>query len=964
MKTNDKMVEAPKGATHANLPKNLSALALIFATCVFSAQPGHAQIIPHQYIVLLKPGNAPADVANSHALERRQTYLSAVNGFAAAVPDGRLRALQNDPRVEFVEPDQQVFAFAQTIPVGIRRIAANHSPTARIDGFDDRVNVDVALIDSGIDLSHPDLNVLNHVTFINDGSGGNDGYGHGTYVAGIVGALDNDSGVVGVAPGARLWAVKVLSNSGVGSVSTLISGVDYVNQNAASIEVANISAGFSGTSSSLRSAIQSCVAKGVVMVAAAGNNSRSVYGADGNFNTSDDTIPAAYPEVIAVSSLNDNDGKPGGLGGAGWDDTLAFYSNFGPEIDLAAPGTTSSTALMSKGGYGSQYTGTSLAAAHVSGAAALYIAGHSRAANAEGVNTIKQALLVKGEPQSAWGPANTLDPDAYHEPLLHVVDASSTAANTPPTVSIASPVSGTNFSSGAAVSFSGSAIDTEDAVLSANLTWTSSIDGVIGAGPGFTRTLSSGTHTVTASVTDSGGLSASLNVSFTIQSPPPSNSAPTIVISSPASASTFGSDASVAFSAAANDVQDGNLSTNLTWTSSLDGVIGNGPGFNRVLSSGAHTVTASVTDSGGLAGSASVSFTVQNPPPPNTAPAVAITGPLSGASFSAGANVWFTGSATDTQDGNLSGTLAWTSSLDGLLGTGSRFKKVLSSGTHTVTASVSDSGGLSGSASVTFTVQGAPTNTAPGVAITSPLPGASFSAGASVSFTGSATDTQDGNLSSTLAWTSSLDGQIGTGGSFTSVLSSGNHTVTASVTDSGGLSGSTSVTFTVQNAPTNTAPTVAITSPLPGAGFTAGASASFSGSAADVQDGVLSGNLVWTSTLDDVIGTGSTITRVLGSGLHIITASVTDSEGLPGSASVTITVLPPPPQLFSGALVGNQFRFSFNADPHVTYTVEFRDSLSGSWASLMAIAAQPVNTTIHITNAISSPERYFRVKTP
>jgi subtilisin family serine protease len=99
--------------------------------------------------------------------------------------------------------------------------------------------------------------------------------------------------------------------------------------------------------------------------------------------------------------MNDNDGKNGGLGYVGWDDTLAYYSNFGQKIDLAGVGTTYTTALVSKGGYGNQYEGTSLAGAHVSGAAALYIAGHSRAANAAGVTAIKQALLAVAEPQSA-----------------------------------------------------------------------------------------------------------------------------------------------------------------------------------------------------------------------------------------------------------------------------------------------------------------------------------------------------------------------------------------------------------------------------------------------------------------------------------------------------------------------------------------------------------------------------------
>jgi len=875
MKSIGIMVKARNGAVRCsitNLPGLLSAVALILAACVLSAQPGHSQNIPGEYIVLLKPGNDPAEVANAHSVGARHTYSSALNGFAASIPDGRLRALQNDPRVELVEPDQQILAFAQIVPTGVRRIGAMRSATAKIDGIDERVNVDVAILDSGIDLSHPDLNVFSHVTFVNDGSGGNDGYGHGTYMAGIVGALDNDFGVVGVAPGARLWAVKVIGDTGAGSLSTLISGVDYVTANAASIEVANISAGFIGTSSALRTAIQNCVARGVVVVAAAGNNAQDVYGADGTFGTADDTIPAAFPEVITVSSMNDSDGVAGSSATYWWEDCFSSYSNFGRKIELAGVGTTTSTALMVKGGYGNQFTGTSLAAAHVSGAAALYIAGHGRATNAAGVTAIKQALLAVAEPQSTWGPANTRDPDTYHEPLLHVVDASSAPANTRPTVAIASPASGANFGSGATIPFSGTATDAEDGALSTNLTWTSSIDGVIGTGGSFSKVLSSGTHSITASVSDSGGLSQSTNVSITVQSAPPPNSAPAVVISSPASGSIFGSGAAVTFSGTANDVQDGNLSSNLVWTSSIDGAIGTGAGCSRVLSSGTHIVTATATDSGALSGSASVSFTVQTAPPPNTAPTVTIASPLSGASFSSGA---------------------------------------------------------------------------------------------SISFSGSAMDVQDGVLSSNLVWRSSIDGQIGTGGSFNKVLSSGPHTVTASVTDSGGLTGSASVTFTVQNAPPpNTSPTVAITSPLSGASFRSGASVSFSGSATDVQDGVLSSNLVWTSSIDGQIGTGSSFSKVLSRGTHTLTASVTDSGGLANNASVSVTVQVPPPNLSGPARVGDKILFAFNVLSNQTYTVESRDSLSANWSTLRNISAQPANTTFYITNTISSAERYFRVKAP
>src|SRR5438876_171398 len=142
-----------------------------------------------------------------------------------------------------------LFASAQTVPTGVRRIGANLSPMAKIDGLDERINADIAILDTGI-TPHPDLNLFTSVSFIAGQT--SDGNGHGTHVAGIAAALDNDIGVVGVAPGARLWAIKVMDDSGSGITSTVIQGIDYVTQNASQIEVANLSLVGIGNSSALR----------------------------------------------------------------------------------------------------------------------------------------------------------------------------------------------------------------------------------------------------------------------------------------------------------------------------------------------------------------------------------------------------------------------------------------------------------------------------------------------------------------------------------------------------------------------------------------------------------------------------------------------------------------------------------------------------------------------------------------
>jgi hypothetical protein len=179
----------------------------------------------------------------------------------------------------------------------------------------------------------------------------------------------------------------------------------------------------------------------------------------------------------------------------------------------------------------------------------------------------------------------------------------------------------------------------------------------------------------------------------------------------------------------------------------------------------------------------------------NTAPSVTISSPTSGTSVAQGTSIAFTGSASDTQDGTLTPALAWTSNIDGSIGLGGSFSRVLSAGTHTIKATAVDSGGLTTVKQITVTV--ASSNTAPSVTISTPSDGASFANGATVSFSGSASDTQDGVLTAKLIWTSSIDGNIGSGGAFSKVLTAGTHTIKATVTDSGSLTTVKQISVTV-----------------------------------------------------------------------------------------------------------------------------------------------------------------------
>jgi subtilisin len=409
--------------------KNVCRLMLVVAAMGGAGLVQSApQQIPGKYIVTLAPGATAEGVAARHGAGVEAVYREALHGFAGTVPEGRLRALQNDPEVVAIEPDVEVQAFphqvtvagggtpmltvnGETIPTGVARAGINAAaPATDVSG------VGVAVLDTGISLSHPDLNVAGGVSYIRGNKNGNDDNGHGSHVAGTIGAKLNGAGVQGVAPNARLYAVKVLDRWGSGALSAIISGIDWVTKNAAAkgIRVANMSLGFQGSSPALNTALDNSVNAGVTYVVAAGNS-----GMDAQFFT-----PANHPRLITVSALADSDGKCGGLGAAtgyGADDTFATFSNWGVPVDIAAPGVNIFSTYKD-GGYATS-SGTSMASPHVAGAAALFVADSLAAGIAPSPAAVKQGLLDAATPQNDYDYSDerggfTGDRDAYPEPLL------------------------------------------------------------------------------------------------------------------------------------------------------------------------------------------------------------------------------------------------------------------------------------------------------------------------------------------------------------------------------------------------------------------------------------------------------------------------------------------------------------------------------------------------------------------
>ncbi|MGD2073945.1 MAG: S8 family serine peptidase [Gammaproteobacteria bacterium] len=383
------------------------------------------------YIVVYREGVPPEAASNELAsrLDLRLvfTYRHALRGAAFVMPPALAQSLLADPRVAYVEPDVLMTAAAQILPTGIDRLNADLDATANIDGVGDPLDVDIAVLDTGVDFDHPDLNVHRYAYCSTQGpfnascaendTGAMDGNGHGTHVAGTVAALDNGFGVVGMAPGARIWAVKVLEDSGSGYLSQIIAGVDYVTQHAAQIEVVNMSLSGSGSSQSLDDAIANSVQAGVVYVVAAGNEKIDV----------SQVFPAGHTDVITVSALADFDGRAGGTGSGSVsfgspanctenvDDSFACFSNFGSGVDILAPGIRIRSTV--PGGGTGVKDGTSMAAPHVAGAAALYLVDNPGATPA----TVKVALLNDGDPAPcANSPDGQCadDPDGIQEPLL------------------------------------------------------------------------------------------------------------------------------------------------------------------------------------------------------------------------------------------------------------------------------------------------------------------------------------------------------------------------------------------------------------------------------------------------------------------------------------------------------------------------------------------------------------------
>jgi hypothetical protein len=401
----------------------------------------------NSYIVTLRHEADQDGCAKDFSVQRHHIFRHALNGFAANLDAATVEKLKHDPRVLAVERDGPIQLCGQTVPSGIIRMGLTNFPVWR----GNPITVNVAVMDTGIQATHPDLNVVQSAGFVDipqgsPGYNGDDWNGHGTMVAGVIGALDTNFGVVGVAPGVRLWSVQIVGPT-ESAWANFLEGMDYIATNADQIEVINASiageADSEGPLIAVQTAVSNVVSMGIVFVAAAGNNADDIAGADGIYGTYDDVLPAALSQVMAVSAMDSDPTDTNSSPLAQHYDAMWYSSNFstGPKpncpvvspgggIDVAAPGVNILSTYIGSG-YATS-TGTSFASPHAAGLVALYIAANGRANSLQDTFNIRQAIINNSQPQTQWTPGgnpydpinnNTDDNNVGPEPLAYPSEA-------------------------------------------------------------------------------------------------------------------------------------------------------------------------------------------------------------------------------------------------------------------------------------------------------------------------------------------------------------------------------------------------------------------------------------------------------------------------------------------------------------------------------------------------------------
>jgi len=492
-----------------------------------------------------------------------------------------------------------------------------------------------------------------------------------------------------------------------------------------------------------------------------------------------------------------------------------------------------------------------------------------------------------------------------------------------PVATIVSPAS--NSKTCGYTTFIGTGIDPQDGGLNQSLfNWTSSKDGYLGNGSTITVNLSLGVHIIYFSVFDSFGFIDKTSISH--NSVLCNNPSPSII--SPIQNSTFAEGERIYFNGEATDEEDGIvINSSLIWNSSIDGNLGIGSSISHSnLSLGNHTITLKATDETNLMGT-----TTRNVEVKQGKPNISISLPNNSQIFIHKASISFNGTSIDPQDGDISLSIVWTSSINGNIGNG-RFTKNLSIGLHNITATIQDSHGLVNRSSVLIRVE---PPQFPGISIISPKHGQAFTHGNNITFKGTYSDFEDANIPNTsIIWNSSIDGNIENGTDFVKYnFSIGNHTIHLTVNDSDGMRTITNLNITINPAP----PVPVIVSPSSGAIYAQVDYISFNGTVTDYEDGPLSGNSVnWTSDKNGFLGNGTYLNiSNLSIGTHLITFRAKDNNGLTSSASTNIIVVGLTKKLVSQLVDGSTIKnISFTTAANKTEYVALPKSANVTYAAI------------------------------